>query len=128
MFITYSINFCVDLERFVGSLRRVVRSGGHVYVAFVPPTLGCCLRWQYDEYTFNILYQPATLKDAFARHGFDPVAEWEDRRYHYLAERHWTFKVMDFLLPYAWAAKRRACLIDRRMIQRNFVQLFRAGA
>jgi len=123
--INYSINFCLDLKAFVSSLRKVVHDGSVVMVSFVPPTLGCCLRWQHDEYTYNILYHPETVARVFAEGGFDLSCRDSDGSYYYMANRRFIFFL--FTIPYRIVARRRHMNINRELIQKNMVYIFKVN-
>jgi ubiquinone/menaquinone biosynthesis C-methylase UbiE len=83
--IDYSINFCGDLAGFAKDLLAIISPGAKVYVSLVVPTLGCCLRWQFDEYTYNHLWSARHLRSSFEEVGFslqeqtiDPAYGWRD--------------------------------------------------
>lgn len=79
--IRWNLNFCRDLERFTRQLARIVDDGGIVYADFVQPTLGVCLRWQHDDYIFERLWHPDTVRGFFERAGFEWVARTEFEPY-----------------------------------------------
>ena len=81
--IDYSINFCIDLAGFVRSLPEILRPGGFVYVSWIHPTLGCFLRWQFDECMYNVLFRPETVDTTFTTAGFTVQAEMTDPPYDY---------------------------------------------
>jgi ubiquinone/menaquinone biosynthesis C-methylase UbiE len=123
--IRYSINFCQNLGAFGRELRRVMRPGGFVWVSFVLPTLGCCLRWMHDEYTYHALYSPETLHAAFAEADFTLVARETEPRYRYTAGR--GFGVNALSVPYLLSATLRPTgSYNRELIQKNLALLFRA--
>lgn len=78
-----SINFTLELERFAGEIARVTRPGGHLYVSWSTPTLGCMMRWQFDDYTYLVLMPDAVVAGALERAGFTEVASYVDARYDY---------------------------------------------
>jgi len=124
--IEYSINFCTNLKKFVASLREILNERGVVYVSFCPPTLGCCIRWQFDEYTYNILYQPETMAKIFQEEGFSLIsglsASWPDNHYSYSAKRPLMARLS--YLPYVFLARAGNKSINRELIQKSFMQLF----
>ncbi len=81
VFIRNSINYCRDLERFVRELSSVLAPGGVVYVSFMTPSLGSALQSQFDEYTYDVLYQPETLRRLFASIGMHPLAPTRFAKY-----------------------------------------------
>lgn len=68
-----SINFCHDLTEFCKNLNQIVVEDGVVYVDFTAPTFGTCLRWQHDEYTYERLWHPHTVRQYFEMAGFKLV-------------------------------------------------------
>lgn len=57
-----AIMFCVDMERFLTSLKKLLKPGTVVVFQYcVIPTLGVLLRTQNDDYSYLALYQPETL-------------------------------------------------------------------
>lgn len=124
--VRYAINFCRDLNTFARQLRRVVREDGIVLVSFVLPTLGCCLRWMHDEYTYHALYNPETMRAAFAGAGFSLAARESEGRYHYTAGRRFGVNAISF--PYLLAATLRpGGSYNRELIQKNLAMFFSAG-
>lgn len=73
VFLRSSINFCRDLPRLVAELAEILRPGAVIYVSFVTPSLGCVLNWQFDEYTYEVLYQSETLQRHFAAGGMQLI-------------------------------------------------------
>lgn len=123
--IRWSINFCLDLKAFAYSLRKLVHDDSIVYISFVPPTLGCCLRWQYDEYTYNILYHPETIARIFTEEGFILYCRNNEVSYHYTKDRN-KLKAL-FTIPYLIAARRRDMNINRELIQKGLIQVFKVN-
>lgn len=76
-----SINFCRDIRAFVQSIRRVCAPEAIIYVTFTEPSLGTCLRWQFDEYTYNVLYHPRLMDEAFLAGGFHLIHRHTDALY-----------------------------------------------
>lgn len=73
-----SLNFCRDVPRFARDLASVCAPDALVYASFTVPTLGCCLRWGYDDYTYEVLYQPQTVVQSFNIAGFRLASsEWD---------------------------------------------------
>lgn len=83
VFIRYAINFCIDVPAFLASLTKRLRPGAHVFVSFVLPTMGACIRWQFDDYAFHVLYNPETMTKMFAEAGFTIVGREEEGSYDY---------------------------------------------
>ena len=126
--IRYAINFCLDLPRLAGELRAISRPGAVVYVSYVPPTLGCCLRWQWDDYTYLALYTPETMARAFSGAGFTEVDRGDEGEYHYTSG--WRLSSKGDLLKRAmaaWYRSRAWAAPERSTVQRNLVQVFRAS-
>jgi ubiquinone/menaquinone biosynthesis C-methylase UbiE len=119
--IRYAINFCLDIRKMLSSLKRVLNEDAIIYVSFVPPTLGTCLRWQLDDYTYLILYNPETMARLFAEEDFIAFAKYDHGSYHYLKGRHKKF--FPLLIPYRIANSFKD--INRELIQKNLVMIFR---
>lgn len=131
--IEYSINFCGDLQDFASRLYRIVSDKGFIYVTFVPPTLGCCLRWQHDQYTYNILYHPETIVRVFAQNGFVLRDRYSDPQYSYTkgyAQAGILFLLlrMPFIYLYKFKALNCTNSINRELIQKNIACVFTKGA
>jgi 2-polyprenyl-3-methyl-5-hydroxy-6-metoxy-1,4-benzoquinol methylase len=127
VFINYSINFCNDLYGFLSSLKNILHKGSLVFISFVPPTLGCCLRWQHHEYTYNILYQPETIGRIFAEGNFLPKVKKSDGIYYYTSNL--KTKILLFKLPYTiWYTLKnrinRKNNINRELFQKNFLHIY----
>jgi len=62
--------FCVDVERFLTDLEKLLKPGAIVVMQYcVVPTLGVLLRTQDDEYSYLALYQADTLIEFCQKHG-----------------------------------------------------------
>lgn len=125
--IDYSIGFCVDLRGFTASLAELVRPRGHVYVSSVVPTLGCFLRWEFDEYTYNVLVRAEVLDEAFVAAGFIEQTRYDDGAYDYRAHWSWKRRLLrePLMLWYRARARRARQSVDRSLEQRHIVRLFR---
>jgi 2-polyprenyl-3-methyl-5-hydroxy-6-metoxy-1,4-benzoquinol methylase len=125
--IEYSINFCKNLQAFVSSLKKIVKNGSYIYISFIPPTIGCCLRWQHDEYTYNILYQPETLLRIFIQNGFKLIRSYSDGEYGFLDNL--PLLLFLFRLPFAFWFGLKSIFFtstcNREFVQKNIVYLFR---
>lgn len=119
--IRYSINFCQDVKRMLSSLKKILHNDSIVYVSFVPPTLGVYLRWQFDDYTYHILYDPETLARLFAEEGLIAFARYDHGSYHYLSGRH--FRLLPLMVPYQFINSRKNC--NKELIQKNLVMIFK---
>ncbi|MBW3595861.1 MAG: class I SAM-dependent methyltransferase [Planctomycetes bacterium] len=119
--IRWSINFCLDIRGMLASLKQCLNEGAVVYVTFVPPTLGACLRWQFDDYTFLVLYHPETMARLFAEEGLLAVARKDEGAYSYLqGPRH---KVLSpFVFPYRIVNRLKMC--NQEVSQKNLAMLF----
>jgi 2-polyprenyl-3-methyl-5-hydroxy-6-metoxy-1,4-benzoquinol methylase len=51
------VGFCLDLEKFVQSLRNILKVNGIVYINHGSPTLAQMLFYQFDEYTPLVMQQ-----------------------------------------------------------------------
>lgn len=102
-----SINFCDDVPTFASDLRKVMAPGGAVWVSFAEPTAGCCFRWQFDEYTYNNLYRPAHVADAFTAAGFTVEHELHDEPYRFNAGQSAGLKAMRWPFDVAYRVRAR---------------------
>lgn len=82
-----SINFCRDLNKFCTELYAISQKDAIVYVDFSLPTLGVCLRWQHDEYTYECLWHPHTLRLYFEMAGFKLIHSFSQGSYHAFSGR-----------------------------------------
>ena len=65
------IMFCMDLNKFIKDLKKVLYKNGYVMINHsVIPTLGVILRTQVDEHSYFALRQPQTIIESFLRNGF----------------------------------------------------------
>jgi hypothetical protein len=117
-----SINFCTDLRQLALELQAITRPQSTVYVSFTPPTLGTCLRWQTDPYTYEMLYQPESMVRAFAEAGFAQIALADEGQFRYDDNLQWMRRVL--MLPYRFLASRQST-INHELIQKSIVLLFR---
>jgi 2-polyprenyl-3-methyl-5-hydroxy-6-metoxy-1,4-benzoquinol methylase len=122
--VRYAINFCNDIAAFAHSLKDVIAPGGLVFVSFVLPSLGTCLRWHHDEYTYNVLYNPETLAKGFCSASYEVAALTSDGEYHYTRGR--SAKVNLFAWPYKIAALLSKNSINYELVQKNRILVFRA--
>lgn len=125
--IEYSINFCNDLDDFVRRLDKISAPGVFIYVSFVPPTLGCCLRWQHDEYTYNILYHPESMLRIFIQNGFSIQDRFSNGEYGFMEGLSWKVLLLrlPFILLYKLKALKKKNSINRELIQKNRGFIFR---
>lgn len=54
--IRFSINFCLNVDQFLKDLYKILKPSGVIYIEHVEPNKGCMLRWQFDDYTYNIVF------------------------------------------------------------------------
>lgn len=119
--IRYAINYCMDLKKLLRDLSLRVSASAIVYLSFVPPTLGTCLRWQFDDYTYNVLYHPETVARIFAEEGYETVARYAERKYHYLSRGY--LRLAPFMVPFQLLNSFKPC--NRELIQKDLVMIFR---
>lgn len=106
----------------LGSLKKVLNKDAIVYVSFVPPTLGACLRWQFDDYTYHILYNPETMRRLFTEEGLVAFAKYDDGSFSYL--NGFTFKLLaPFIVAYRAFNLFKKC--NQELIQKNLVMIFK---
>lgn len=95
------IVFCNALAEHIAQIRHKVTAGGYVYVYSALPTLGNILRWQYEDYTVNVLYSEQTVRNILLKSGFEIVDSGITEEYrHYL--RWYTRKEALFHLWGVW--------------------------
>ncbi|MFM8454720.1 MAG: methyltransferase domain-containing protein [Gammaproteobacteria bacterium] len=80
--IRWAMNFCIDLDSFAKDLYSKLNNAGMVYMDLSAPAIGTCLRWQFDDYTYEFLYTSETIKKVFAENGFKCVAFKQDAFYY----------------------------------------------
>ena len=96
IFINYSIGFCDNLEAFLKSLKNHIHNNTIVYIGHSPDgTLGLCVRWQYDEYTYNRCWNADVLAKRFSEIGMKEIIREEDRPSAVLDD--WPFYKRDWL-------------------------------
>ena len=136
--IRYSINFCKDLNRFLEGLKPILHSKSVVFVSFVPPTLGCILRWQHDDYTYHVLYDPENFQKQWESQGFRLICERAvEEVYPYTqCPKHYPglknkvlYGVKNLMtLPYLLRALVGRKQIDQALTQKNLIALFKLSA
>jgi ubiquinone/menaquinone biosynthesis C-methylase UbiE len=100
--IRYAINFCTDIPRFLHQLKKVLHPNALVLVCgFVLPSLGVCLQWQFDDYTYPILYNPETMEKLFAQAGFSIRNRYDGGAYRYNRDLRWPQALMNSLYGFA---------------------------
>ena len=58
----FAIMFCLDPAKFFRDLRRIIHENSLIVIqGSVVPSLGVFLRWEFDDYTYLILYDPDVL-------------------------------------------------------------------
>lgn len=74
-----AIMFCVDMERFLADLEKLLKPGALVVFQYcVIPTLGVLLRTQNDDYSYLALYQPEMLIQFGSGHGLHLVTREDE--------------------------------------------------
>jgi 2-polyprenyl-3-methyl-5-hydroxy-6-metoxy-1,4-benzoquinol methylase len=124
--IAYSINFCNNLDKLAKECYSIMNEGGKIYISFVPPTLGCCLRWQHDEYTYNNLYVPESLSAIFCRNGFTEILRDTEGNYMYNKGYSGTFGEKSNFWPMLYRKKKKKfATLNRELIQKNRILVFK---
>jgi 2-polyprenyl-3-methyl-5-hydroxy-6-metoxy-1,4-benzoquinol methylase len=109
--IRYSINFCLDIPQLLKQLKNITTDNAIIYVSFVLPTLGTCLRWQFDDYTYLVLYHPETIIRLFSEGGFTLMGRYPHGSDHYLSGRLFKF-LAPFMLSYRFINSFKKCNQD----------------
>jgi hypothetical protein len=119
--VRYAINFCREVPRFIGSLKKRLAAGGIVYVSLVLPSLGTCIRWQLDDYTYLVLYHSETMWRFFAQAGFTLLSKYHEEDYHYLT------RLPQPVRGFAWATYRanQRKLVNSDPLQKSIVMIFK---
>ena len=129
VFINWSINFCTNIKSFIGDLRNILNIDSIVYVTFVAPTLGTCLRWQHDEYTYNVLYHPDTMLRVFSEEGFTSLQTRSYSKYGYMDNIR--LKMLLFRLPYTirytLSSLRPLLSINRELVCKSFLHIYKVN-
>jgi ubiquinone/menaquinone biosynthesis C-methylase UbiE len=118
--IRYAINFCTDIPRFLASLKRLLHRDSVIFISYVMPSLGVCLRWQLDDYTYPVLYNPETMARLFAEAGFVATRRHEDGAYDY----RWNRSLAQRLVAWPYRVKADKRFINGELIQKNMAMLF----
>lgn len=121
--IIYSIGFCNNLPDFLSSLKKVLHKDSVVYIAYSPPTLGLMLRWQFDEYTYNMCYTYESMRRCFAEIGmFETYAEDMGS---YAYDRGTSGILKKVSNVYLRKALNKTNNINRELIQKNLLQVYK---
>jgi ubiquinone/menaquinone biosynthesis C-methylase UbiE len=83
----HCVNFCLDIPKFLEELQPYLSENAVAYVSTVLPTLGNCVRWSLDDYTFLALQNPETIAKNFAEKGFVQFGVMKQDEYHFLHSR-----------------------------------------
>ena len=92
IFMRHCINFCLDIKKFLKSLKKIIHKDTVIYVSFSQPTLASCMRWSLDDYTFLVLYNPETVQKLFAEEGFIAFGKREQGTRHWIFGGYWQTK------------------------------------
>jgi 2-polyprenyl-3-methyl-5-hydroxy-6-metoxy-1,4-benzoquinol methylase len=120
----FAINFCWDLKAFIRSVEHVLAPGGIVYLSYVKPTLGACMRWQFQDMTYNMLYTPETVTRMLEDRGFKLKQETMDAKPFFFLkglEHRWIY------MPYSLPAMVKSFIqrdANNVLVQDHIVQLF----
>lgn len=127
----HGINFCLDIRKFLASLKRVIHEETVIYCSFTQPTLASCLRWSLDDYTFAIMYHPETIQKLFAEEGFIAFGKKEQGTRHWIYGGYWMTggvhwgHVMTSPVTIAYYFLNRFKNIDVSTREKNLAMIFR---
>jgi SAM-dependent methyltransferase len=96
----YSLNFCVDLPRFVTGLNAVTTPGAVLlFAGFLAPSRGALLTSALEDAGPRVLWAPEHVSNVFAEAGWETVARFEtDPPMRYWTPRSWRYRL--FSLPW----------------------------
>ena len=62
--------FCNDFEKHLIDIEKYINPNGLIYICTTAPSLGNTLRWQYEDYTHNVLYSKNLVVDILKKNNF----------------------------------------------------------
>lgn len=65
--------FCTDFNKHLQDIKSYLNPGGWMYICTTAPSLGNSLRWQYEDYTHNVLYSQDVVANTLKKHDFTIV-------------------------------------------------------
>lgn len=65
--------FCSDFQKHLQDINTRLHPGGWMYICTTEPSLGNSLRWQYEDYTHNVLYSQQVVADTLEKNNFTVV-------------------------------------------------------
>ncbi len=88
--------FCHDFKTHLKDIEKYLQANGLIYICTTAPTLGNSLRWQFEDYTHNVLYSKKIIEDTLVGEGFSIIESgmtdfyphfldhysWKDRFFH----------------------------------------------
>ena len=92
--IRHSLNFCLDVNQLLKSLKKALNKDAIIYVTFVTPTLATCVRWQFEDYIYHTLFNPETVSKIFAQEGFDEISKHYTVDSYYMDGKKLLFPIM----------------------------------
>ena len=82
--VRHFLNFCVNVNAMLASLKNILNREALLYVTFAMPTLGTCMRWQLESRIYCTLHNPEIVIKNFAEQGFKEVSKYYSTDSYYL--------------------------------------------
>lgn len=83
--------FCFDFRKHLKDIKKNLTPGALVYICTTAPSLGNSLRWQFEDYTHNVLYSETVVFEILKTEGFSIIENGITDFYtHFL--NHYTFR------------------------------------
>jgi hypothetical protein len=93
-----AVMFCLDINKFLSDLKKIIHKETIIIKTdCVLPSIGVFLRWQLDDYTFNILYQSEVIVKIHKDQGFDLFGRDEQLPYIYTLNQSMKFKLFSLI-------------------------------
>lgn len=75
------IVFCRDFQKHFEQMKDRIADNGYVYIQSALPSLGNTLRYQYEDYTYNVLYSEDYVRGVLEESGFEVVDSTRTEEY-----------------------------------------------
>lgn len=123
--IIYSIYFCPNLDKFISELAQLCNKECKIYIEYPLPTFAIILNSQFDDYTFNFLYQPDYISKKFVEYGFKEINRdrMKDVKYGHFFNASIILKIVAYyykVINFLYLNKN----FNRELVQKNIRQIF----
>jgi SAM-dependent methyltransferase len=65
--------FCNDFDKHLKDINQYLRQDGLIYICTTAPSLGNSLRWQFEDYTHNVLYSQEVVAATLIKNNFSVI-------------------------------------------------------